>query len=231
MSLPRVSVASHCLSSGLPTLLAYPPRFPILKFYQPTNGEVRAGYRRGERDRRTAAQSQGQRALRGGGHNIVGGALVLADGGRLHIDKDNHPDLFWAIRGGGGNFGVVTTFEFALHPVGPMVTGGLIVFPFAQAAGVLRQYGDYVEALDENVSVWAVLRHAPPLPFLPEAVHGANIVALASFRPCPSKRWKTTSPPCALAPTRTSCRRPEPKTGPRQSRLLRRQARKSSNAP
>ena len=101
----------------------------------------------------------------------------------MHTDIDSHPDLFWAIRGGGGNFGVVTTFEFALHAVGPMVTGGLIVFPFAQAASVLRKYRDYVEALDDNISVWAVLRKAPPLPFLPEAVHGTDIVALAFFSP------------------------------------------------
>lgn len=117
--------------------------------------------------------------------NLVAADIVIASGERLHVDSDSHPDLFWAIRGGGGNFGVVTTFEFALHAVGPMVTGGLIVFPFAQAGPVLRRYRDYVEALDENVSVWAVLRGAPPLPFLPPAVHGTGIVALAFFSPLP----------------------------------------------
>jgi FAD/FMN-containing dehydrogenase len=71
--------------------------------------------------------------------NLVSADIVLADGERLHIDRGEHPDLFWAIRGGGGNFGVVTTFEFALHPVGPMVIGGLIVFPFTQAGAVLRE--------------------------------------------------------------------------------------------
>jgi FAD/FMN-containing dehydrogenase len=115
--------------------------------------------------------------------NLVAADIVTADGARLHIDSDSHPDLFWAIRGGGGNFGVVTTFEFALHPVGPLVTAGLIVFPFAQARTLLRKYRDYVEALDENISVWAVLRGAPPLPFLPESVHGSAIVALAFFSP------------------------------------------------
>ncbi|MCC6069482.1 FAD-binding oxidoreductase [Massilia sp. GCM10020059] len=117
--------------------------------------------------------------------NLVSADIVIASGERLHIDHDSHPDLFWAIRGGGGNFGVVTTFEFALHAVGPMVTGGLIVFPFAQAGPVLRKYRDYVEALDDNVSVWAVLRKAPPLPFLPAAVHGTDVVALAFFSPQP----------------------------------------------
>lgn len=118
--------------------------------------------------------------------NLVGADIVTASGERLHIDAGNHPDLFWAVRGGGGNFGVVTTFEFALHEVGPMVTGGLVVFPFAQAASVLRKYRDYVEAMDESLSVWAVLRGAPPLPFLPPAVHGTGIVALAFFSPLPA---------------------------------------------
>lgn len=117
--------------------------------------------------------------------NLVSADIVIANGERLHTDIDSHPDLFWAIRGGGGNFGVVTTFEFALHAVGPMVTAGLIVFPFAQARSVLRKYRDYVEALDDNVSVWGVLRKAPPLPFLPAAVHGTDIVALAFFSPLP----------------------------------------------
>ena len=117
--------------------------------------------------------------------NLVSADIVIANGERLHTDSDSHPDLFWAIRGGGGNFGVVTTFEFALHAVGPIVTGGLMVFPFAQARSVLRKYRDYVEALDENVSVWAVLRKAPPLPFLPAAVHGSDVVALAFFSPLP----------------------------------------------
>ncbi|MGZ8290473.1 MAG: FAD-binding oxidoreductase, partial [Telluria sp.] len=115
--------------------------------------------------------------------NLVSADIVIASGERLHTDIDSHPDLFWAIRGGGGNFGVVTTFEFALHEVGPMVTGGLIVFPFAQAQSVLRKYRDYVEVLGEDVSVWAVLRKAPPLPFLPASVHGTDIVALAFFSP------------------------------------------------
>ncbi|MFC5477613.1 FAD-binding oxidoreductase [Massilia suwonensis] len=117
--------------------------------------------------------------------NLVSADIVTAGGERLHVDRDHYPDLFWAIRGGGGNFGVVTTFEFALHPVGPLVTAGLIVFPFGQARSLLRSYRDYVEALDDNVSVWAVLRGAPPLPFLPESVHGSGIVALAFFSPLP----------------------------------------------
>ena len=117
--------------------------------------------------------------------NLVSADIATAGGERLHIDAGHHPDLFWAIRGGGGNFGVVTNFEFALHPVGPMVTAGLIVFPFAQARSVLRNYRDYVETLDDDISVWGVLRGAPPLPFLPVEVHGTGIVALVFFSPSP----------------------------------------------
>jgi len=117
--------------------------------------------------------------------NLVGAEIVTADGRRRHIGPDREPDLFWAIRGGGGNFGVVTEFEFALHPVGPEVTAGLVVFPFSQAQTVLRQYRDLVGNLPDEVSIWAVLRRAPPLPFLPPEVHGEPIVALAVFSPLP----------------------------------------------
>jgi FAD/FMN-containing dehydrogenase len=113
--------------------------------------------------------------------NLLGAEVITADGRRHRTSAQEDPDLFWAIRGGGGNFGVVTQFEFALHQVGPMVTAGLIVFPFAQAREVLIQYRDLVDQLPDQVSVWAVLRKAPPLPFLPQEVHGQDIVALAVF--------------------------------------------------
>jgi FAD/FMN-containing dehydrogenase len=115
--------------------------------------------------------------------NLIGAEIVTADGQRRHISDQEEPDLFWAIRGGGGNFGVVTRFEFALHVVGPLVTAGLIVFPFAQAREVMMQYRDFVNTLPNELSVWAVLRKAPPLPFLPAEVHGTDIVALAVFSP------------------------------------------------
>jgi FAD/FMN-containing dehydrogenase len=115
--------------------------------------------------------------------NLLSANIVTADGRRLHASATEEPDLFWAIRGGGGNFGVVTNFEFALHPVGPQVSAGLMVFPLAQARTVLQQYRDYVDTMGDDISVWGVLRKAPPLPFLPAAVHGSEIVALALFSP------------------------------------------------
>ena len=115
--------------------------------------------------------------------NLVSAEIVTADSRRLHVSATSEPELFWAIRGGGGNFGVVTSFEFALHPVGPEVSAGLIVFPFAQAGTVLRQYRDFVNTMGENLTIWAVLRKAPPLPFLPASAHGSDILALAIFSP------------------------------------------------
>jgi FAD/FMN-containing dehydrogenase len=115
--------------------------------------------------------------------NLVSAEIVTADSRRLHVSATSEPDLFWAIRGGGGNFGVVTSFEFALHPVGPEVTAGLIVFPAAQAGSVLRQYRNFVGTMGENLTIWGVLRKAPPLPFLPAHVHGSDILALAIFSP------------------------------------------------
>jgi FAD/FMN-containing dehydrogenase len=115
--------------------------------------------------------------------NLIGAEIITADGQRRHTSEQEEPDLFWGIRGGGGNFGVVTQFDFALHPVGPMVTAGLVVFPSAQGREVMMHYRDFVNTLPDELSVWAVLRKAPPLPFLPPDVHGTDIVALAVFSP------------------------------------------------
>ncbi len=113
--------------------------------------------------------------------NLVGADLVMADGSKLHASNSENPDLFWAIRGGGGNFGIVTRFEFALHPVGPEILAGLMVFPFGQAKQVLNRYREFVETAPEELNVWVVMRRAPPLPFLPEEVHGKEVVVLAIF--------------------------------------------------
>ncbi|NPT44202.1 FAD-binding protein [Paraburkholderia sp. 1N] len=111
--------------------------------------------------------------------NLISADVVTADGELLHASADSHPDLFWAIRGGGGNFGVVTRFEFALHPVGPLVYGGLVVLPLDQAKSALLQYRTAVEQMPEELSVWPVVRLAPPLPFLPPEAHGKPVIVFA----------------------------------------------------
>ena len=111
--------------------------------------------------------------------NLESAEVVTAAGEVVRASNTEHPDLFWALRGGSGNFGVVTHFEFRLHPVGPDVLSGLIVYPIAAAKSVLRQYREFLAQAPDALSVWAVLRQAPPLPFLPEEVHGTGMIALA----------------------------------------------------
>jgi FAD/FMN-containing dehydrogenase len=111
--------------------------------------------------------------------NLLSAEIVTADGELRTVSATQEPNLFWAIRGGGGNFGVVTSFEFRLHPVGPDVHAGLVVYPAAQARQVLRAWRDFTASAPEELSVWTVLRKAPPLPFLPESVHGEDVVIFA----------------------------------------------------
>ena len=111
--------------------------------------------------------------------NLVAADVVTADGRRLRAAEDEHADLFWALRGGGGNFGVVTRFELALHPVGPAVLCGLVVYPFDQAPQVLGKYSELIPEMPDELSVWVVLRKAPPLPFLPQSTHGREVVIFA----------------------------------------------------
>ncbi|MEO5987929.1 MAG: FAD-binding oxidoreductase [Candidatus Eisenbacteria bacterium] len=111
--------------------------------------------------------------------NLESAEVVTAAGEVVRASATENPDLFWAIRGGGGNFGVVTRFEFRLHKVGPEVLSGLIVYPISEAKSVLQKYREFVATAPDELSVWTVIRQAPPLPFLPNEVHGKGIVALA----------------------------------------------------
>lgn len=113
--------------------------------------------------------------------NLISADVVTANGDLVHASKTENEDLFWAIRGGGGNFGIVTSFEFKLHPVGPEILSGLIIHPFQQAKQVLQFYRDFVSTLPDETAVWVVLRKAPPLPFIPENWHGKEVVVLAAF--------------------------------------------------
>jgi FAD/FMN-containing dehydrogenase len=105
--------------------------------------------------------------------------VVLASGEFVQASATQNADLFWAVRGGGGNFGVVTSFEYRLHPLGPEVLAGLIVYPLAQAKQVFDGYRKFTAAASDEMTVWMVLRKAPPLPFLPPDVHGKEVVVIA----------------------------------------------------
>jgi FAD/FMN-containing dehydrogenase len=104
--------------------------------------------------------------------------IVTADGEFLVANADEHPDLFWGLRGGGGNYGVVTTFQYRLHPLGPTVLAGLVAWPMTQAGEVLRFFRDFVADAPDELGVMANLRLAPALPAFPEELHGQPIVAL-----------------------------------------------------
>jgi FAD/FMN-containing dehydrogenase len=93
--------------------------------------------------------------------NLLAVDLVTADGQYLTASATQHPDLFWALRGGGGNFGVATSFEFRVHEVGPTVLGGLVIYPLAQAAAVLRFYRDFCARLPDAAEAYASILTAP----------------------------------------------------------------------
>ncbi|HQR11825.1 MAG TPA: FAD-binding oxidoreductase [Casimicrobiaceae bacterium] len=101
--------------------------------------------------------------------NLVAAEMVTADSRIVHASKDHRPELYWALRGGGGNFGVVTSFEFSLHPVGPLVNLGLFFFGLDKGAEALRFVRDFVETLPDHASAFlAIGMSAPPEPFVPE---------------------------------------------------------------
>ena len=93
--------------------------------------------------------------------NLLSVELVLADGSTVTASKDENADLFWGLRGGGGNFGVAASFEYRLHQVGPMITGGVVAYPFSEAWDVLRRFRDITASLPDELMVFGGLIHAP----------------------------------------------------------------------
>jgi FAD/FMN-containing dehydrogenase len=108
---------------------------------------------------------------------VVGMDVVTADGRLVRASADEHPDLFWGLCGG-GNFGVVTGLEYTLYPVGPEIVGGLVIWPASEAPGVLELYRTVSAAAPRELTVVALMRLAPPAPWLPKEVHGTPIVGL-----------------------------------------------------
>jgi hypothetical protein len=112
--------------------------------------------------------------------NILSADVVTADGNFLRASAEEHTDLFWGLRGGGGNFGAVTSFEYRLHPVGPIVLAGMILHPAAKVREVLGFYRDFIGTAPDELTTIVVLRVAPPAPFLPPWVHGQPVVVIAA---------------------------------------------------
>ncbi|XKE46498.1 FAD-binding oxidoreductase [Halomonas organivorans] len=123
--------------------------------------------------------------------------LVTAEGEARRVASDSEPALFWGLCGGGGNFGVVTAFEFALHDLAHPVLAGPVVHDLADAPSVLRRVGEAMREAPDEVACLPVLRHAPPKPFIPEAYHGELILLLALIHSGDPARGEA-----ALAPLR-----------------------------
>ncbi len=110
--------------------------------------------------------------------NLAGVDLVTADGELRHVDDTSEPELFWGLRGGGGNFGVATRFEYRLHPVGPMVLAGPIFWPLDAAPEVLGAVRSLAAEAPDELGVSIALVPAPPAPFVPVEWFGKPVVAL-----------------------------------------------------
>src|SRR6476620_7946503 len=110
--------------------------------------------------------------------NLLSCDVVTADGRLVVASADAHEDLFWGLRGGGGNFGIVTSFEYEVHPIGPTVFAGMLLYPLDVAADVLAYFWEYVAQAPDEVGILGNLRLAPPLPVVPPELHGKPVVAI-----------------------------------------------------
>jgi hypothetical protein len=108
--------------------------------------------------------------------NLLGAELVTADGEMIRADEE----LLWGLRGGGGNFGIVTEFTYRLHPVGPAILGGPLYYALEDGPEVLRRYRDLIAEAPDELTTILNLRQAPPLPFLPRELHGRPVVTVAA---------------------------------------------------
>ena len=110
--------------------------------------------------------------------NVVGMNVVTADGKLIRADTQENPDLFWGLRGGGWNFGVVTGIDFNVYPVGPEIVGGAVAWPASEAEGVLEFYRTFTEIAPLELTLVLIMRPAPSAPWLPKDMHGKPIVVM-----------------------------------------------------
>ena len=110
---------------------------------------------------------------------LIRADVVTAEGERVRASESENADLFWGLRGAGGNFGIVTEFEFRLHPVGPIVLAGPIFWPMDKAAALLRFYRDWSAAAPNELMTIVIMRNAPAVDFVPPDLHGKPVVAVA----------------------------------------------------
>jgi FAD/FMN-containing dehydrogenase len=127
--------------------------------------------------------------------NLLSVDVVTAQGEIITASSEENPDLFWAIRGGGGNFGIVTSFEYRLHPIGPMVLAGPVFHLLEDAPEVLRFYREFIAAAPDELTTIFELSVAPPAPFLPQEAHGKQVVMVgACYAGSPDEGAKVIHP-------------------------------------
>ena len=110
--------------------------------------------------------------------NLISADVVTADGRFVRVSREENEDLLWGLKGGGGNFGIVTSFEYELHPVGPIVLGGMLMYPVEQAREVIRFYRDFIAEAPDELGGGCALVTAPPEPCVPEPVQGTQVLAV-----------------------------------------------------
>ena len=134
--------------------------------------------------------------------NLISADVVTANGEFVTANDRENADLFWALRGGGGNFGIVTSFEFQLHPVGPIVLAGGAFFSWDRLKEITEFYLDYVKTVPDELTTMLFYWSAPPAPFLPESIHGRNVAIIAACYAGPIEAGeKVVAPIRALKPT------------------------------
>jgi FAD/FMN-containing dehydrogenase len=127
--------------------------------------------------------------------NVVGMDVVTADAQFVRASSEENEDLFWGLRGGGGNFGVVTGIDYTLYPVGPEIVGGLVAWPASEAPGILDLYRSLVEKAPPELTLVVLMRPAPPAPWLSKDMHGKPIMAiLACYSGDPAQGEKAVAP-------------------------------------
>jgi len=134
--------------------------------------------------------------------NLLAADVVTATGDVVHASEQVNPDLLWGLRGGGGNFGIVTNFDFRLHPVGPQVMAGLVFFKSDHLVPVVSGYREIMASAPDRLTLLLVLRKAPPAPFLAPEVHGQPVVAIVGCYAGPlDEGARALAPLAELAPT------------------------------
>lgn len=113
--------------------------------------------------------------------NVVSAQIVTANGDVLNVSEIEHPDLFWAIRGGGGNFGIVTSFEFQLYPLGPEIYAAVTIYPIEEVATVLRNWRDFITTAPDEVTCDLLVWGMPPLPMVSPEMHWSPVVLISSM--------------------------------------------------